>query len=623
MKITQIGRYQLLKQIGRGGMAKVYLAKDPAFQREVAVKLIDGSGLTTPILEQRFENEARVIANLEHFAIVPVYDFGIHDGHPYMVMRLMTGGTLEDRLAQGRLSWDDIDTILGRMCAALDKAHANKIVHRDLKPGNIMFDDQGVPYLADFGIARVIEGTQTRSVIGTPSYMAPEQARGEDLDPRTDVYQMGVILYEMLTGHRPFEGSSITELVMKHVAEPVPPLSTHAQGLPTYLENVIQSAMAKQPADRPPSAGALYRRFGRQPEPIASTPSQPEIPKVNPISKPHGSIPLSQPVNEVKGNFSRWVWGGLGLTALVILGWLAFSFFDGGILTNPVAVDVSETPEVVVVVVTQIATSPPETVESEPPPPSLPPPTETLQPPTATPEPPSFTLREIGRSAAGNPLEVYQFGQGENPIIFIGGLHAGFAPATVGIAQQLIEILKNQPADLPANVSVYVIPVANPDSPIDPGELPGRLNGNGVDLNRNWDCDWVADARWAQQPVSGGERPFSEPETQVLAEFIRQVNPVGVVFWEARATSGLVSPGGCQEVSQVSIDLAQSYASGSRFPLSDFENVASYDVNGDGTNWLDQQGIPAIAILLRSYSNYNWDIHSRGIREVIDYAAAQ
>lgn len=621
MTSGQIGRYQLHKQIGRGGMARVFLATDPNFRREVAVKLID-AGLTSSDLQKRFENEARVVANLEHYAIVPVYDFGVQDGTPFMVMRLMTGGTLEDRL-KGPLPLDEIKEVMRRICAALDKAHENKIVHRDLKPGNIMYDDQGVPYLADFGIARLIEGTQTRSVIGTPSYMSPEQARGEDLDPRTDVYQMGVILYEMLTGHRPFEGETITELVMKHVMEPVPPLSVHTDQLPDYLEDVIQRAMAKNPADRPPGAGALYQLFLGEQEP--STPIAPQKPDRPPTPTVSSEVPT--PKNSASPNRLRWLFGALGFAALVAVALLAFNFFNDRSGPAESSTPIAAPPPEVTVVITQLATPAPavevatqatSTATSLPTAVSS---TATPVPPTLSPTPLPFITMEIGRSVNEKPIEVVRFGNGARSLIFIGGLHAGFAPATVDIANQLIAQLTNSPESIPANVSIYIIPNANPDSPRDPGELVGRLNAHEVDLNRNWPCDWVAEAEWAGREVSGGDRPFSEPETSALAAFIDEIDPVGVIFWEARSTSGLVSPGGCEEVSQASIPLAQAYADGSSFSLSDFENVASYDVNGDGTNWLDAQGVPAAAVLLRGYSNYNWSLHWQGIRSTINHAS--
>jgi serine/threonine-protein kinase len=161
-KPTHIGRYVIKKELGRGGMATVFVAQDPLFEREVAVKVLPKALLHDPNLRKRFDREAKMIALLEHQAIVPVYDFGEEDGQPYIVMRLMSGGDLGTKLKSGeRLSTDEINGILSRMAASLDVAHEKGIIHRDLKPGNILFDQYGGAYLSDFGIARLMESDAT------------------------------------------------------------------------------------------------------------------------------------------------------------------------------------------------------------------------------------------------------------------------------------------------------------------------------------------------------------------------------------------------------------------------------------------------------------------------------
>lgn len=262
---THISRYEVKRAIGQGGMARVYLAHDPHFNRDVAIKVLTQRSMGNALIEQKFVAEAKLIAGLEHNAIVPVYDYGTHDEQPFLVMRLMTGKTLEDRLRQGALTLEQIELVLRRICSALDKAHSKHIVHRDLKPANILFDDGGMPYLADFGIARLTDATQTTTVIGTPSYMAPEQALGQPLDARTDVYQMGVVLFEMLTGQVPFKGEISTAVVYQHVHEPVPDLRQFSSQIPFYYQQVVEAAMAKQPFQRPATAGALYERFKNAP----------------------------------------------------------------------------------------------------------------------------------------------------------------------------------------------------------------------------------------------------------------------------------------------------------------------------------------------------------------------
>jgi serine/threonine-protein kinase len=254
MTSSSIGRYQLVEEIGRGGMASVYRAHDPLFKRDVAIKVMTQDLLKDPNLKARFEREAQTIAALEHPAIVPVYDFGEEGGRPYLVMRLMTGMTLSEKLKQGPLSIVDTSAILTRIGSALDRAHKQGIVHRDLKPSNIMFDDYGDAFLADFGIARLTESAVTLtgdSVLGTPAYMSPEQIHGDkSIDGRSDIYALGVICFEMLTGERPFVDKTPTKVMMKHILDPVPNIRDVNPELPNEVNSVIVHSMAKDPNER-------------------------------------------------------------------------------------------------------------------------------------------------------------------------------------------------------------------------------------------------------------------------------------------------------------------------------------------------------------------------------------
>jgi serine/threonine-protein kinase len=196
MPPTRFGRYEIIEELRRGGMASVYRAYDPHFEREVALKVLPPQLLHDATFEARFKREAKVIATLEHSTIVPVHDFGEEGGQPYLVMRLMSGGSLADRLNQGPLALGEASRIIDRMAEALDQAHSKGIVHRDLKPGNILFDGQGNAYLSDFGISKLIQSstplTESNVIIGTPAYMSPEQGRGErDIDGRSDIYSLG------------------------------------------------------------------------------------------------------------------------------------------------------------------------------------------------------------------------------------------------------------------------------------------------------------------------------------------------------------------------------------------------------------------------------------------------
>jgi serine/threonine-protein kinase len=252
--MKQIGRYEIRKEAGRGGMSVVYEAFDPHFRRAVAIKVMTQELLDEDTLKARFRQEAQIIAALEHSAIVPVYDFGEEEMRPYLVMRLMTGGTLTDRLRDGPLSVAETARILNRIGSALERAHEQNVIHRDLKPSNIMFDQYGDAFLADFGIARLTERATTltgENVIGTPAYMSPEQIHGDQtIDGRSDIYALGVICFEMLTGRRPYQETAPARLMMQHLIDPVPDIREVRPDLPPGMESIINHTMAKSPEER-------------------------------------------------------------------------------------------------------------------------------------------------------------------------------------------------------------------------------------------------------------------------------------------------------------------------------------------------------------------------------------
>ena len=261
MTQQKIGRYEIKSELGRGGMATVYKAYDPRFEREVAVKVLPRELLHDPQFRVRFERDAKTIAALEHQAIVPVYDVGDDDGQPYFVMRCMTGGSLGDTIANGPIPLSTTARIMERLAPALDEAHFKGIVHRDLKPGNILLDRAGEPFISDFGIAKMTQSQNTsvtgNAIIGTPAYMSPEQAQGEQVDGRSDVYALGVIIYEMLVGAQPYQATTPMAVVVKHITDPIPHILDKSPSLPVAIEAVIEKAMAKNPADRFASAGEL------------------------------------------------------------------------------------------------------------------------------------------------------------------------------------------------------------------------------------------------------------------------------------------------------------------------------------------------------------------------------
>ena len=254
MSPEKIGRYQIRKELGRGGMATVYQAYDPNFERDVALKVLPRAFLHDPQFRTRFEREAKTVATLEHSAIVPVYDFGEDDGQPYIVMRMMSGGDLSDKLKQGALSYQEAGKIILRLADALDAAHSKGIIHRDLKPGNILFDQYNNAYLSDFGIARLAHGGHTltgENIIGTPAYMSPEQVQGEKgLDGRSDLYALGIIFYHMLTGHTPFQATTPAKVMMMHILEPVPNITTLNPEIPAEIDLWLQKLLLKDPDER-------------------------------------------------------------------------------------------------------------------------------------------------------------------------------------------------------------------------------------------------------------------------------------------------------------------------------------------------------------------------------------
>ena len=266
MPPEKIGRYEVKSELGRGGMAAVYLAFDPRFKREVAVKVLPPQLLADPVYRARFEREAQTIAALEHPAIVPVYDYGEEEGQLYLVMRYMPGGSLAEKLNKGTLLPGEVVHIIARITSALDQVHARGIIHRDLKPGNILFDQYGEAYLSDFGIARLTEATTTltgAAIVGTPAYMSPEQARGDlDIDGRSDLYAVGAIIFQMLSGKLPYESTTPLGLAMKHITDPVPSINQVRPDLPPTFDRVIETAMAKDRTQRFQSGQELASALG-------------------------------------------------------------------------------------------------------------------------------------------------------------------------------------------------------------------------------------------------------------------------------------------------------------------------------------------------------------------------
>lgn len=267
---TQLGPYKLIERIGRGGMSAVYRATGDQYENEVAVKVMDTNPDTREIFMRRFEQEANIVAEMRHPNILPLLDYGRDGIYPYMVTPLITGGTLADVLRLSTLSAEETGGWLYQIGSALDHAHQRGVVHRDLKPTNILLDEDGNAFLTDFGIAKILKKitgggglTVTGNVLGTPTYMAPEQWRGEDATPLTDVYGLGILIYLMMAGKPPFQADTPHSLMYKHLNEPPPPIRLHVHNISEAIEQVVAKALAKDPRYRYPSASEFSHDFQR------------------------------------------------------------------------------------------------------------------------------------------------------------------------------------------------------------------------------------------------------------------------------------------------------------------------------------------------------------------------
>ncbi|HEY7173398.1 MAG TPA: serine/threonine-protein kinase [Micromonosporaceae bacterium] len=276
------GRYRLRSELGRGGMAAVWRADDERLARPVAVKLLDKAGLTDATMLARFDREARTAAAVAHPNVVSVHDVGVDDGVPYLVMELVEGHSLADELNNGPLETERAVRITDQVCAALEVAHAAGVIHRDVKPANILISDADAVKVCDFGIARAtreayVNLTGPAAVVGTSSYMAPEQVEGGHIDERTDLYGLGCVLYAMLTGRPPFVGDSPMQIAWQQLNATPAPAADVRPGVPAGLDALVHDLLAKNPADRPASAAAVRTRLravdGQTTAVLAATPA--------------------------------------------------------------------------------------------------------------------------------------------------------------------------------------------------------------------------------------------------------------------------------------------------------------------------------------------------------------
>jgi tRNA A-37 threonylcarbamoyl transferase component Bud32 len=260
MADENFGRYEIKGQLGRGGMAAVYYAYDPRFQRDVVIKVLPRELMADEKFRSRFMREAQVSATLNHPAIVPVYDVGEEGGQPFLVMRFMPGGSLEDRIRRGPLSLTEVSRIVSRIAPALDEAHAKGLIHRDIKPSNILFDQRDDAFISDLGIVGLQELASNitgSGPVGTPFYMAPELSMPGGLSHLIDIYALGVTLFQMLTGELPFDAPTPMGVIMAHATRPIPNVKEKQPYLPESIQHVIEKALAKEPYQRYQTAGTM------------------------------------------------------------------------------------------------------------------------------------------------------------------------------------------------------------------------------------------------------------------------------------------------------------------------------------------------------------------------------
>src|SRR5215218_3046667 len=288
------GRYRAQKRLGVGGMAEVWCAEDEVLGRRVALKLLGGRFTEDPEFRERFRREAQAAAGLTHPNIVGIFDRAEWDGTPYIAMELVDGRTLKELVTErGPLEPGVAVNLTEQILRALGYAHRRGIVHRDVKPQNVILDGEGQAKVADFGIARAghSEMTETGAIVGTVQYLSPEQAHGHPVDRRTDLYSAGIVLYELLTGHVPFDGEAPVSIALKHVNErPVPPGQLRP-GIPPALEAVVLRALEKDPNLRYQSAEefiAALEQARRQPTRqivMEQTPGEPWVEPPPPASR--------------------------------------------------------------------------------------------------------------------------------------------------------------------------------------------------------------------------------------------------------------------------------------------------------------------------------------------------
>jgi len=452
----ELGSYRILEQVGVGGMATVYKAYHAVMDRYVAVKVVLEQMSQDANFRQRFEREAKAVARLEHAHILPVYDYGEAEGRLYLVMRYIDAGTLKERMAAGLLDLAEVDHVISQVGRALEYAHGMGVVHRDVKPSNVLVDAHGDCYLTDFGLAKMMEAsvqlTASGVGVGTPAYMSPEQGQGEKVDARTDIYSLGVMLYEMVTGRLPYEAETPLALLMKHINAPLPLPRKVNPAVPEGVERVILRAMAKNPDDRFQTVGEMVEAL-RQAVVEASVPT-----RVVPLPIPTVAV-AEKPIEEAVSLWQRVpVWGLVGIVLVVA----AVAFLIGQwVKPEPTPTMVAE-----VVAPTDTSTAMPQPTATPVAPTFTPlplPPTATPVPtstprPTATPMPPTNTpvptaTPQPTPTMDADPTVYDNFNNPANEGSYNKGLWEPRGELTGQVAQQNGILILTQESEIPENDS--------------------------------------------------------------------------------------------------------------------------------------------------------------------------
>ncbi|MCG2787053.1 MAG: serine/threonine protein kinase [Anaerolineae bacterium] len=378
----QFGPYQVVAPLGEGGMAAVYKAYQPAMERHVAIKVLPRHMAGSPEFIARFKREAHLLAQLQHPHILPVFDYGESDGYTYIVMPFLQSGTLADLLKTRRVSLPEIYRIISQIGDALGYAHARGMIHRDVKPSNVLIDERGNCLLTDFGLARMAETgsmlTSSGAIMGTPAYMSPEQGAGNQVDGRSDIYALGVILFEMVTGQVPYSAETPIAIVFKHIQDPLPSARKFVPDLSESLELILMKTLEKKADDRYQTADDFVKaiqaeastssrayaaptptpplapiassiqpiNYENQPQPTIIPDSQ-FIPQATWVDPQPASLPAQRPISRpptslapvARSGFTIWALAGAGIIIAGIIGlivlFVGFNYYQNNIAAAP------------------------------------------------------------------------------------------------------------------------------------------------------------------------------------------------------------------------------------------------------------------------------------------------